>query len=147
MRTIKFRGKRVNNGEWAYGSLIKVKHESYIACFIIPLEDAWDFFDVEQNDRAIYGAIEVIPETVGQFIGQMDSKRTEEYPKGLEICQGDMVEASIYCDEEPQVLEVIFRKGAFVIDYEDSESDCVIVGEFAGSLKIIGNKSDNPELL
>jgi len=120
MREIKFRGKRKSDGKWIYG-----------------------FYLINPKGPCIYdpeiGDMPIIPETVGQFTGQMDSKRTEEYPKGQEICQGDMVEASIYCDEEPQELEVIFRRGAFVIDYEDSESDCVIVGEFAGSLKIIGN--------
>ena len=66
---------------------------------------------------------------------------------GKEIYKGDVVEALIYADEAPQILEIEFRNGSFVIDYEDSESDCVPVGNFVGTLKIIGNIYDNPEFL
>jgi len=58
---------------------------------------------------------------------------------GKEIYEGDIVDANIYADETPQTLTVEFRKGAFVIDYEDSEFDCFLVGEFPGTLKVVGN--------
>ncbi len=80
--------------------------------------------------------VEMIPL---QFIGLHDKN-------GKEIYEGDWVEASIYGDEVPQVLEVEYRNTCFVIDYEDSESDCVPVGHFVGNLKIIGNIYENPEL-
>jgi len=63
---------------------------------------------------------------------------------GKEVWEGDVVEASIYGEETPQILEVEYRDTCFVIDYEDSESDCVPVGHFVGSLKIIGNIYENP---
>ena len=66
---------------------------------------------------------------------------------GKEVYEGDIVKASIYADEEPQILEVIFRDSSFLIDYEDSESDCVPVALFVGTLEIIGNIFDNPELI
>ena len=74
-----------------------------------------------------------------QYTGLKDEKRTEEYPDGQPIYESDVVEASIYSDEKPQELTVQWRKGAFVIDYEDSEYDCVVIGEFVGSLEVIGN--------
>jgi len=74
-----------------------------------------------------------------QSTGEMDRKRTPEFPKGQEIWEGDDVKASIYDDEEPQILTVYFEKGAFWIDYKESEFDRVPVGSFVGSLEIIGN--------
>ncbi len=51
------------------------------------------------------------------------------------------MKASIYSDEEPQILQVHYRKGGYVINYVDSESDCVLVGEFVGTLELIGNRN------
>ncbi len=58
------------------------------------------------------------------------------------IYQGDTVKAHIYCDEEPQILDVIYRDSCFVIDYEDSESNTVPIGCFVGTLKVIGTIHD-----
>jgi len=67
-----------------------------------------------------------------QYTGETDQD-------GKEVYEGDIVEASIYNKETPQTLTVEFRYGAFVIDYEDSESDCCVIGAFVGTLKIVGN--------
>jgi len=80
------------------------------------------------------------PDTLELNIGleyQLFTGRRDK--SGKDIYEGDIVAASIYSDEKPQILEVEFRNGAFVIDYEDSESDVVNIGEFVGSLEIIGN--------
>jgi len=100
--------------------------------------------DLEQAKLNIntYGRIQEIIARC-EYTGEMDSKRTPEFPKGQEIWEGDTVKASIYKDEEPQILPVYFDKGAFWIDYEDSESDRVPVGCFVGSLEVIGNIHDN----
>ena len=75
-----------------------------------------------------------------QYTGLKDSKRTEEYPEGQEIYEGSTVKAWIYGDEEPQILDVRWHaSGGFVIDYRDAESDMVLVGDFVGSLEVIGN--------
>jgi len=75
-----------------------------------------------------------------QFTGLHDKN-------GKEVYEGDVVAASIYSDEPPQILEVKFEQGAFIIDYKDSESDITTVGWFMGMLEVIGNIYSNPELL
>lgn len=77
---------------------------------------------------------------VMQFIGCLDANKKEIY-------EDDIVEASIYTDEKPQVLEVRRERCCFVIDYADSESDFVPVCWFEGQLKVIGNIYETPKLL
>lgn len=55
MREIKFKAKRIDNGEWVYGSLLKTKYNY----FIIQLVDEF---------RKEIERIPVIPETVCQLV-------------------------------------------------------------------------------
>lgn len=84
-RIIKFRGNRVDNGEWVYGSLINTM--SAIP-YIMPEQK------VIATGRAFnLLAVEVIPETVGQFTGhqiggvnlyESDIVRLEENEDGVD---------------------------------------------------------------
>ena len=75
-----------------------------------------------------------------QYTGLMDRN-------GKEIYEGDVVRASIYCDEDAQVLEVKYRGTGFVIDYRDSEADYFMLSDFPGTVEVLGNIYENPELL
>lgn len=58
MRDIKFRGKRVENGEWVYG----VPYQS--------MGEWWILVDDNTcTDKVGTGSYQVIPETIGQFTG------------------------------------------------------------------------------
>lgn len=78
MRTIKFRGQRIDNGEWVYGDLVINKPTMSYRIFK-------DFASVRHGDYSDSGLHEcsgelynVKPETVGQFIG-IDTKGKEVY--------------------------------------------------------------------
>jgi len=61
MKEYKFRGKRVDNGEWVYGFLVtSVNDRAYI--IVYSTEDA-----VSTRNELDFIYAEVIPETVGQY--------------------------------------------------------------------------------
>jgi uncharacterized phage protein (TIGR01671 family) len=72
MREIKFRGKRLDNGEWAYGFYYAIGEHHYIHSVRKLFGESW-----ESN------TYQVDPETVGQFTGFIDINGIESYENDI----------------------------------------------------------------
>ena len=137
MREILFRGKRTDNGTWAYGYLFCIWERTYLC---------WGTTNDVPNMK------EVIPETVGQFTGLTDKN-------GKMIFEGDIVKCTdtINDFEFNAVVEFGNPNGEYNWGYqlkfisgEESNFDilCWVDMEETGAyIEVIGNIHDNPELL
>ena len=79
MREIKFRGKRIDNGEWVYGDLVQNPCSTRIVVDFVLIDGCNDGTVECGGDFYL-----VDPRTVGQFTGLQDSK-------GVDIYEGDLV--------------------------------------------------------
>jgi len=77
MREIIFRGIRLDTKEFTYGYLWAKNNCSVGTRTLIM--------------NSMGSAYEVDPETVGQFSGLRDNKRTAEFPEGQRIFEGDLI--------------------------------------------------------
>ena len=62
MRSIKFRGKRIDNGEWVYGGFMQTPEATFVVDYSVVVQKARDGYPT------VYDVVEVDPETVGQFV-------------------------------------------------------------------------------
>lgn len=126
MRKIKFKAKRLDNGEWVYGSLIRstagIKERAYIVDSFSSMSD--------------YSVVGIDPSTVCQFTGLKDYE-------GKEIWEGDTVHDSydLLCIDNLYEVVYIEEEGTFAfksLDKVDNYEPFVNLFE----AYVVGNKFD-----
>jgi hypothetical protein len=130
MREILFRGKRLDNGEWAEGYYAKCRGHHYI----LPSYDLDHGFDERYSDW-----IEVDPETVCQRTGLADRK-------GRKIFESDVIVIP-HSNKKGLPAEVRYmeRDGGFRIERVGYVP--IILNEVQYWGEVIGNIFDNPYLI
>lgn len=130
MREIKFRGKRVDNGEWVYGAFVPDALEQTHSDMV-----SWGF--IRRYNGSKSEMIEVDRKTVGQYTGLKDKT-------GKAIYEGDIVTGLFdHTDIIGHIIYgsdatfFIYRKGLYGIGLNNAED----------WLEVIGNIYENPELL
>ena len=126
MREILFRGKRIDNGEWVYGSILQTDNWSEISVVT-------DYYgSMYEPPSCEVDSYEVIPETVGQFTGLTDKN-------GKKMFEGDIVRA-----DNGHISEITFHFGAFRCYCQCHDTFNTLWND---TLTVIGNIHDNVELL
>ena len=118
-REIKFRAKNIDENKWEYGYVAYRGNECYIV-------------DGDVNilgDYVSWKYRKVIPETIGQLIGDLQS--------GIEIYEGDICE----CDRHETHDKYIVHMDDIRFVHEWAR------GSALNSIKVIGNEHDNPEMI
>lgn len=125
-RVIKFRGKRVDNGEWVYGMLDCIYKEDGVTTIS------------NVDNEGFYCEDKVDYETVGQFTGLLDKN-------GKEIYEGDIVNLFYENDDDVYIIEWNNYTSRFEINSKTLSVD--FDNYYSYELEVIGNIHDNPELL
>ena len=132
MREILFRGKRIDNGEWIEGWVVKTTAKN--TCIVTNVEELGCGNCIEMFPSR--GNFEVDPSTVGQYTGLTDKN-------GKKIFEGDIVEVlqSVHSMNAKELVE--YCGGGFA-PFAIPGWECTPDPDWVA---VVGNIHDNPELL
>lgn len=122
-REIKFRGKRIDTGEWLYGDLVHSKDKTRCGILV--------------NDAETYDECEVNPDTVSQYTGLKDRN-------GKDVWEGDLL-----LTPERDIMVAEWQDAKIITRcVRPANPRYVNSLTFAYPVSgVIGNIYDNPELL
>jgi uncharacterized phage protein (TIGR01671 family) len=119
MREIKFRGKRVDNGEWVQGYYYRIWDKHYIL---------WGM----TNDKP--DMVEIIPETLGQDTGLKDKSGVEIYEGDIVSSKGVKLDVVEYLDREAsyivgcELLQAFVYGSAYPLDNKNAYVELEVIG-------------------
>lgn len=131
MREILFRGKRKDNDEWVRGYLI-ISDERY---FMGVWPECITSLYYPDDIYSFTSFVEVIPETVGQYVGLADKN-------GTRIFEGDIVTMPRYGGGKHKSV-VYFKNGKFAVNGSNYNFKDIC----PRNMEVVGNIYDNPEML
>ena len=142
MREILFRGKQLDNGEWVYGSFCMDAREQFNG--LCGVDGFIRLYDKAKGKMQTY---EVDRETVGQYTGLKDKN-------GKRIWEGDIIDASAEwwdasgpAGHSSPIIPVEWCEYYCGFDpFANYDCDCGVF-IYANNCIVIGNITDNPELL
>ena len=84
-----------------------------------------------------------------QFTGLKDKKRTEEFPEGQEIYEGDIIDVSMSFEGGtlPHIGKVVYDEGFGSFGTENQAGVTLLHNHCLHTAEIIGTIHDNPELM
>ena len=140
MRTIKFRGKRLDNGEWVHGDLLK----PHTGTRIVNYDESEPQPSVCRTDFHYHN---VDPETVGQFTGLLDKNGKEIYSGDIITVNGRYPRVVLWDKMMWALMPTEYYHDAYfwVINLQHPGPDWW--EDFSDEFEIIGNIHDNHELL
>lgn len=135
---IKFRGKRVDNGEWIYGDLIENQGRYFIY-------HATSETTVEDNEQGsiVIRATEVLVDSVCQYVFDTIGDNDET----IEIYDNDVVEVIDLFEEVSTGIVGWYEDNHSFIIYLPEEETVVDIDDEICILRVVGNIIDNPEYI
>ena len=117
---IKFRGKKVENGEWVYGSLVETNKDNkafILDCDFSEIATVWNEKETRTLSSDHLKIIEVDPKTVGQFSGVLFNPKTEIY-------EGDIIGHETLRPKAHLRKGIVkFENGCFDVFWQDGHVD------------------------
>lgn len=132
VREIEFRGKRIDNGEWAYGSLMQ-------------FEDSATFIFADERKGAstltyahfiINNMLAIDEKTVGQYTERQDINNNKIFEKDIATCQ-------FFDKKITGLIEFI----EYMWAVNDRKNRRLYQLNEVSNIEIVGNIHENPELL
>ena len=142
MREILFKAKRIDNGEWVEGYLVKACQNTYPNGYEIIDKNGINYDELDCWHPS-FTSYEVDEKTICQYTGLVDKN-------GNKIWENDICSTDI---KRPYAI-VEFRNGCFMYNLNDGAEDYYDIMMPTEPLvdsdkytEVIGNIFDNPELL